>query len=196
MAALIVVVSVGVWASGRGGGSPPAPPELVRAERGEVAVTVGGIGHVATLTEAALLAVPGAGSAAASGSNAGSSAGSAGAAGGTGGAGGGTLAPADTVFPAVAGHVARVLVKPGDRVVAGQSIAVIDDDGTVAGTVLQARGDLATARLELAQKRVQDPARGVPPTAPELASGRESVVAARTKLARVLARPLAADVAT
>ncbi|HEX8159139.1 MAG TPA: efflux RND transporter periplasmic adaptor subunit, partial [Solirubrobacteraceae bacterium] len=98
--------------------------------------------------------------------------------------------------PKVPGHVTKVLVKPGDRVVAGKPIAVIADDGAIAGNVLQARSDLSTAQLELAQKRVQDPARGVPPTAPELTSGSESVLAARNKLHRVLAPPLAADVAT
>ncbi|MDX6681718.1 MAG: HlyD family secretion protein [Solirubrobacteraceae bacterium] len=184
------IVAVVIWASGRGNPAPTATGEVVRAERGEVATTVGGIGHVSTLTEAALQAVP------ASGGAGGGSAGSGTSAGGSGGSGGGgSPASADAVFPAVAGHVARVLVKPGEHVVAGQPVAVIADDGVVAGNVLQARSDLSTARLELAQRRVQDPARGVPPTAAELASGRESVLAARAKLGRVVAPPLAADVA-
>jgi multidrug efflux pump subunit AcrA (membrane-fusion protein) len=193
IAALLVVGAV-VWASGRGGRAAPPRPEVVRAERGEVATTVGGIGHVSTLTAAAQLATPAAGSSSGAAASAGGP-GSAGAgAGGSGG--GGSPAAADAIFPRVAGHVARLLVKEGDRVAAGQAIATIADDGAVAANVLQARADLATARLELAQKRVQDPARGVPPTAPELASGREAVLAARTKLGRVLAPPPAADVAT
>src|SRR5258708_19526681 len=61
IAALLVTGGV-VWASGRGGGSAKATGEVVPAERGEVAVTVGGIGHVNTLAGAALLAVPAAGS--------------------------------------------------------------------------------------------------------------------------------------
>ena len=184
IAAGVAVAGV-VW-SGRGSGPPQAAGEVVAAERGEVAVTVGGIGHVNTLAGAAQLSVP-----------AGASAGGGGAAAptpaGSGGVGAGSTSPADAVFPVAAGHVARLLVKTGDRVVAGQPIAVIADDGAAAGNVLQARSDLATARLELAQKRVQDPAHGVPPTPAELASGRVTVVAARAKLNRVLAPPLAAD---
>gem|GEM_PF-2818775 len=182
------IVGVVVWASGRGDPPPAARGEIVRAERGEVATTVGGIGHVSTLTAAALRAVPMPGSSGAGGGSSSASAGGTGAA-------GGSLTSADAVFPAVAGHVARVLVTAGERVVAGQPVAVLADDGVVAGNVLQARSDLSTAQLELAQKRVQDPARGVPPTAAELASGHESVIAARAKLDRILAPPLAADVA-
>jgi len=44
IAAGVAVAGV-VW-SGRGSGPPQAPGEVVAAERGEVAVTVGGIGHV------------------------------------------------------------------------------------------------------------------------------------------------------
>jgi RND family efflux transporter MFP subunit len=192
--AALLVTGVVMWASGRGGGSAKATGEVVPAERGDVAVTVGGIGHVNTLAGAALLAVPAAGSAG-GGTATSTVGGSASPGGGSGAAAGGSLAPADAVFPAATGHVARVLVKTGDRVVAGQPIAVIADDGTVAGNLLQARSDLATARLELAQKRVQDPARGAPPTPAELSSGRETVLAARAKLERVLAPPPPADVA-
>ncbi|MDP9347140.1 MAG: hypothetical protein M3P44_15790, partial [Actinomycetota bacterium] len=195
LAVATAVVAGVVWVGARGDGSPKPPGEVVSAERGEVAVTVGGIGHVNTLTGAALLAVP-ASTATSSGAGTSSPAGGspASGAGGSGG-GGGSPAPADAVFPAATGHIARLLVRPGERVVAGQTIAVIADDGTIAGNVLQARSDLAAARLELAQKRVQDPVRGVPPTPAELASGREAVLAARAKLKRVLAPPLAADVA-
>jgi RND family efflux transporter MFP subunit len=183
-----LLAGASVWTSGRGGGTPAAPAETVRAEVGEVATTVGGVGHVSTLTGATQLAVPGA--AASSGSSAASSPGG----GGSGSGGGSSLAGPDVVFPSAAGHVKRVLVKVGDRVAASQPIAVIADDGVVAGNVLQARSDLATARLELAQKRVQDPARGVAPTSSELLSGRATVAAARAKLGRILAPPLAADV--
>lgn len=197
-ALLVVAVAVSalIWDSGRRAGSPAAAAEVVRAERGDVAVTVGGLGHVNTLSGAATLAVPGAGSAGGGAASSGSSGSGSAAAGSGAGGGGGSLTSADAVFPTVTGHVARVLVKPGERVAAGQPVAVLADDGAIAGNVLQARGDLSTARLELAQKRVQDPLRGLPPTGSELASGRASVLAARTKLNRVLAPPLAADVAT
>ena len=197
VAALAAVGGV-VWSSDRRAGSPAPQGKVVAAERGEVAVTVGGIGHVNTLAGAALLAVPAAGSPAggtASSTAGGSGAPGGGSAGSGGSAGGGSTAPADAVFPSTTGHVAKLLVRTGDHVVAGQPVAVIADDGTVAGNVVQARSDLATARLELAQKRVQDPARGMPPTPAELSSGRATVLAARAKLNGVLAPPPAADVA-
>src|SRR4051794_21799717 len=108
IAAVLVTVGV-VWASGRGGGPAKASAEVVPAERGEVAVTVGGLGHVNTLAGAALLAVPAAGSS--GGGAATSTVGGSGGAGGGGGGGGGSLAPADAVFPTATGHVARLLVK-------------------------------------------------------------------------------------
>jgi RND family efflux transporter MFP subunit len=153
---------------------------VVAVARGNVTVTGGGIGHVTTLTGASRVAVP----AATPSSGAGASQSPA------------VQAPAGAVFPGVAGHVTRLLVRVGQRVVAGQPVASLSDDGAMAGTVLQARSDLATARLELAQRRVQDPARGAPPTAAERASGRAAVLAARAKLQRLQGPPLPADVAT
>ncbi len=154
----------------------------MRAERGPVAVTVGGLGHVATLSDAAHAAAP-----AASGTAAGAhSAGTSGAAGG---------APPDAVFPAVSGHVTRLLVHAGQRVAAGQPIATLSDDGTIAAAILQARSDLATARLELLQKRVHDPALGLPATAAERSAARQAIITARAKLDQVLAPPLPAEVA-
>ncbi|MBI5106550.1 MAG: HlyD family efflux transporter periplasmic adaptor subunit [Solirubrobacterales bacterium] len=164
--------------------------EITLVGRGDVAVTVGGIGHVATLTGAARLTVV-AGGASASTSAQTAAGGSASTAGGS-----AREVPADAVFPAVTGHVTHLLVKPGDVVVAGQPVARLADDGTIATSLLQARSDLAAARLELAQKRVQDPARGVPPTAAEIAASRQNVLASRAKLRTVLAGPLPGDVAT
>lgn len=207
----VAAAGVVVWSGSRGGGAPNAPGEAVAAERGDVAVTVGGIGRVSTRAGGSALAVPAAGSsssgsasapaggsAAAGGATASSSrAGSSGASGGSPGASGGAgpLVSADAVFPTATGRVSKLLVKSGDRVSAGQPIAVIADDGAAAGGVIGARSDLATARLELAQKQVQDPARGVAPTAGEFASGSALVRAAQAKLDRVLAPPLAVDVA-
>lgn len=185
LAAALVAAAI-AWATRGGGGHAPPIGEFVVAERGDVALTVGGIGHVTTLTGAALLTLPSATPATAGGSAS---------------AQGGPPAPAggqstaDIVFPAVAGHVVRLLVQRGDRVVAGQPVALLDDDGTIAGAVLQARGDASAARLELAQRRIQDPARGTPPLAPELTAGRDAVRAARARLDRIAGPPLAADVA-
>jgi membrane fusion protein (multidrug efflux system) len=110
--------------------------------------------------------------------------------------GGATLAPGDAVFPSVTAHVSQLLVRVGDRVAPGQAVARLADDGTVAAAVLQARNDLDTARLELAQKNVQDPLRGPPPTFAEMRSGRQAVLTAQTKLQRVMGPPLPADLAT
>jgi RND family efflux transporter MFP subunit len=197
------------------GGGGPSPPKgkVVAADRGDVEVTVGGVGHVNTLTGAARLSVPGsAGSAGtadrgagggvsggAKGAGAGGASGS-GAAGasasGAGGSGGGSQVAADAVFPTATGHVQRLLVKVGDPVIAGQPVAQLADDGVSAAATGQARNDLATARLELAQKQVHDPLRGLPPTAAERAADQQAVNAARAKLNRTLGPPLAADVAT
>lgn len=174
-AAALVLVTGGVWGATRGEGASSNSPETVKVNRGEIAVTVGGIGHVTTLTDAARLAVPSA-DAAATSTSAGSSSGLAGA-----------------VFATVTGHVTSLLVGVGDEVTAGQRIARLADDGTVKAALIQAGHDLAAARLDLAQKRVQDPARGLPPTAAELAYADQSVVAAEDNLARVTGDPLPAD---
>jgi RND family efflux transporter MFP subunit len=208
VAAFVVAMALvaGVVVTSQGGGGSPAPKgRVVAADRGEVAVTVGGIGHVNTLSGAAQLVVsagaPGAtagGGAAGAGTSTGSAAPAAAPVSGgptASSASGGTPAPADAVFPTAAGHVTHLLVRPHDHVSAGQPIATLADDGTTASNTLQARSDLETARLELAQKRIQDPIRGVPPTPAELQSGGTAVNAARAKLARVLAPPLPADVA-
>jgi HlyD family secretion protein len=187
LTAAVAATGAIVWAT-HGSGAKHAPPgELVAVRRGSVSVTVGGIGHVTTLTGAARLAVP---AAPAAGGSSGSSKTSAASSPSS------SQAPADAVFPATAGHVTRVLVHVGQFVVAGEPLAILSDDGTLATLALQARSDLATARLELAQKRVQDPLRGQPPTPAELHSGSQSVIAARDKLQRLLGPPLPAEVAT
>ncbi|MDQ2934836.1 MAG: efflux RND transporter periplasmic adaptor subunit [Chloroflexota bacterium] len=61
--------------------------------------------------------------------------------------------------------------------------------------MLQARNDLGTARLELAQKRVQDPLLGPPPTAAEVQAGHQAVITAETALRGLQGPPLATDVA-
>ena len=200
LVAVVGLVGVIVWAGRSGGGAAAPAGRIVTVQRGDVAVTVGGIGHVSTLTGAARVQV-GAGATGAAGTTgattttAGATSASATATAAGTAASGPVQATADAVFPSLAGHVSEVFVHPGDRVVAGQPIARLADDGTVAGGLVQARSDLATARLELAQKRVQDPVHGLPPTPQELQAGQAAIDAARAKLARLQGPPLAADLA-
>jgi multidrug efflux pump subunit AcrA (membrane-fusion protein) len=86
-----------------------------------------------------------------------------------------------------------VLVAPGQRVRAGEAIALLDDGGTAASALAQARDELATARIELSQKRVSDPANGSPATPAELSAAELAVSGARARLA-VLDHPTLADV--
>ncbi|MGB2953133.1 MAG: efflux RND transporter periplasmic adaptor subunit, partial [Gaiellaceae bacterium] len=97
-------------------------------------------------------------------------------------------------FPHASGRVSRVLVVPGQRVIAGQPLALLDDGGSAAGAVLQARYDVATALVELRQKQTSDPLKGVPATPEELAAGGLAVAAARARLAQVTGPPRHADV--
>jgi HlyD family secretion protein len=185
VATTALVAGAVVWSTQQGGGRHAAAGEFVTATRGNVSVTVGGIGHVTTLTGAARLTVAAPHT----------SGGAAGAGGSSSQSAGVGQAPADAVFPAVPGHVSRIMVRVGQFVVAGEPIAILADDGTLATQELQARSDLATAQLDLAQKRVRDPLRGPDPTPAELVSGSQAIAAARDKLHRLLA-PAPADVAT
>jgi HlyD family secretion protein len=173
--AAVCLVTGTIWGTTRGADAASPQTGVITADRGVVAVTVGGIGQVTTLTDAARLAAPVADSSATS-------------AGSTPSPG-----PADIVFPAVTGHVTSLLVGVGDVVEAGQPIARLADDGTARTALVQARSDLATARLELAQKQVHDPLRGLPPTAEEIAHARQSLTTARDQLARLLGAPLPSD---
>jgi RND family efflux transporter MFP subunit len=98
------------------------------------------------------------------------------------------------VFAHVAGHVDRLLVKAGQHVSAGQPLARLNDDGALAAAVEQARFDLETARVELGQRLHNDPQKGPPPTAAEIAAAREAVTSARADLAQTAGRAHTADV--
>src|SRR5260221_5309654 len=93
-----------VWATNRGAPKHAPSGELVPVSRGSVSVTVGGIGHVTTLSGAARLAVPPAAASAGGGGSSTSTASS------PARSGGASQAPADAVFPAGCGHVTRVPV--------------------------------------------------------------------------------------
>jgi HlyD family secretion protein len=156
-------------------------PTSVQAKRGDMVKTVGGVGRIVQAKAPAAIARPSSG----------------GTGGGGAGAGGGSAAsdaPADAVFPRTAGLIERYLVRRGQRVVAGQTLAVLDDGGVAQSAVRQAKNDLATARLELRQKRTSDPIRGIPATADELAFGQAAIISAQEKLDQVISGARRADV--
>ena len=148
---------------------------VVKATRGDLVLSVGGVGRIVeAAAPAQTTGAQPAGSGAASGS--------------------GGSAPAGAVFPRSAGQIARLLVSPGQRVVAGQPLARLDDNGSAAAAVEQARNELATARLELAQKQTSDPNKGLPATPAELQAAELAVTAAAEKLALLHRPPSAVDV--
>ena len=181
-AALVVIVGLGIWMLP--GSTARSSPATVSATRGDVTMTVGGVGRIVEARATMQITVP----SAATGGVAGASTSSSAAA-----ASPPASAPADAVFPTASGRVARILVAPGQHVAAGQVVAILDDGSTAATAAAQARTDLAQARLELAQKLTHDPLNGPPPSAAELAAARLAVTAATTKLGSVL-RPPRADV--
>jgi RND family efflux transporter MFP subunit len=185
-----------------GGGSKQTPGTFVTAGRGIVETTVGGVGHVTTLSGAAQLSLPlvasSTSTAAGGASEAAAGSGVAGAtsAGTTAAGSAGAVAPADAVFPTTSGHIARLLVRPGERVLVGQPVARISDSGASSSAVMQARADFSTARLELAQKKSQNTMLGPPPTTAEVLAGRQAVTTARTALRALRAPPPPSEVAT
>jgi HlyD family secretion protein len=87
----------------------------------------------------------------------------------------------------------KFLVTPGDHVVVGQPLALLDDNSTAATAKGLARNDVETALLELLQKRTSDPTKGLPATSAELAAGRLAVTSALRALAGILGPPRPAD---
>lgn len=61
--------------------------------------------------------------------------------------------PSISLYPRASGQVAKVTVVRGDRVAAGEPIAVLDDGGTAVAAVEQAQADLGTAQIDLRQRR-------------------------------------------
>jgi HlyD family secretion protein len=173
---------VALHATQRSAPSNSASLTTARATRGDILSTVGGLGRVVVADQSTQVTVP----ASASGASSPSST--------TGQPSAGPVtAPPGSVFATAAGHVTQYLVHQGERVAAGQPLALIDDGGTATAAVQQARSDLASARLELAQKRVSDPTRGLPPTAAELSAAHMAITASRERLAQ-LVHPARADV--
>ena len=171
----VAIVAV-VWGL-QGGSAAAEDTPAATATRDDLVVSVGGVGRIVQAKAARPIATPSsaAGSASASGSTT-------------------AEAPPDAVFPSASGRISRFLVAPGDLVVSGDPLALLDDGGAAAAGVRQARNELSTALVELRQKETSDPLTGIPATSAELTAGRSAVTAAVQKLTRLLSRPLAADV--
>jgi HlyD family secretion protein len=154
-------------------------PTMAKATRGNMIVSVGGVGRIVPANAPAAIARPSSGGNTQTGASSGPAA---------------ADTPADAVFPRTAGRIKRYLVKRSQRVVAGQPLAVLDDGGISGSAVRQAKNDLATARLELRQKKTSDPIRGIPATGDELAFGQAAIISAQEKLDQVISGARRADV--
>jgi HlyD family secretion protein len=171
-----VVFAFGVWGS-TGETAAEAQTASARVVRNDMVVTVGGVGRIVQARGPGLIARPSGGS-------------------GTSGSGSAASAdtPADAVFAQTSGRIKRYAVRRGQRVTAGQTLAVLDDGGAAVSAVRQANNALATARVELRQKRTSDPLKGIPATAAELAAGQVAITAAEEKLKQLLGKARRADV--
>jgi len=169
-----VATALVAWSLKDAGGSATAVT-TANAVRGDVILTVGGVGRIVSARSA--------NTAGAAASAAQSSTGSATPAAGT----------PDAVYASASGRVARYFVAPGQRVSAGQPVAVLDDGGAASVAVGQARSDLEIARFELRQKETADPARGLPASTAELTAARVAAAAAARKLA-LMRRPAKTDI--
>ncbi len=178
--------AIGVAVLRTHGAQAPPPANPIAVTRGDVVVSVTGIGK-AVEARSSLYATSSARSGGTSGGGAGGSA-------GTSGSGAGMPIPAGAVFPGASGDLVKFVVAARQPVRSGQPLALIDDHGVADAAAKQARNDLATTRVELRQKRTSDPVRGLPPTRAELAAARLAVTSARARLAQLLGRPRPADV--
>ncbi len=179
----------------RGGSPPKAAAPVVTATRGKVTDAVRGVGRI-TEASASTQIVAGRGASASAGGGPASA-----------GAGAGAV-PSNAVFSRASGHVDQLLVRPNQRVRAGQLIAVIDDGGVAAAAAAQAQSDYSSALLEAqaddqaAQVEADRAAAdletlngGVPAArARALSIARRNVRLARQRLTTAVSPPTPADV--
>jgi RND family efflux transporter MFP subunit len=181
--AAAIGIGIAVWRiQGDASASSSALLPTVKVTRADIVVSVGGVGRIVEKNGAEQITIPSVSSAPAAGATTTTSSTS--------------TAPGSAVFPRASGHVARILVEPGQHVRAGQRIAVLDDGGVAAAALASAESDRDSAAVELEQKQTQDPLRGFAATPAELAAARLAVTSARAKLKqlRIGARP--GDIAT
>jgi HlyD family secretion protein len=178
--AAVFFVLLVIWQSP---GATAAEESVAVAKRGELVVSVGGVGRIVAANASGSVVLAAAGSGSSSSSSSSSS-----------GAASGPIRP-DAVYPRTTGRLSRYLVEPGDEVEAGEPLAVLNDGYASAAALAQARSDLATAQLELRQKRTSDPLRGIKAAPAEIAAAQLAIASAQHKLNRLLAGPRRADIA-
>ena len=167
-----VGIGIAVWGF-RGVTATAAAPVGLTATRGDLTVTVGGVGQIVQAGQSTQPpATTGGSTAPAAGT------------------------PGFSVFPQASGQITVFLVAPGQHLTAGQPVALLNDGGLAAAGISQAQIDVATARLEWRQKRTRDPSKGIPPTPAEFAAGHAAVTSARARMTRLLSPPRPADVST
>ena len=186
--ALVVAVGIVLTVWRLQSGEAADASSVATASRGDISVSVGGVGRIVEARASGQIAVPASSAGSQGSASPDASAGSSG--------GGPSSAPVDAVFPLAAGRLSKFLVAPGQHVAAGEALALLDDGGSAAGTVLQAQNELATAQLELRQKRTSDPLNGLPPTSEEVAAAEMAVVSAQKRVAQLLGPSTPADVST
>ena len=179
-----VVFGFAIWGS-QGGTAAEPDPNSTLVVREDMVVSVGGVGRIVQAKAPGVIARPSSSGPATGATGSGSGSGSGSAAGD---------ATADAVFPRASGRLKRYTVRRGQRVVAGQTLAVLEDGGAAAAAVRQARNEIATAQIELRQKRTSDPLKGIPATPAELAAGQVAISAAEEKLKQLLGKARRADV--
>src|SRR5262249_18640630 len=139
--AAAIGIGIAVWRiQGDASASSSALLPTVKVTRADLVVSVGGVGRIVEKNggqQITIPSAPAAGAPATSGST--------------------STAPGDAVFPRASGHLARILVQPGQHVHAGQTVAVIDDGGVAAAALAAAESDRESAAVELEQKLSQDP---------------------------------------
>ncbi len=140
-------------------GAGAAEPTLAQVVKGDMTVTVGGVGRLVSVGSVDAVET--------SSASAGQSA---------------SGAIADGVFAHTSGHVAKILVQPGQSVRVGQLLAVLDDNGVASTAYEQASMDVAVAEVELSLKRTADTSTGRPPSHEEVVAAVSAVTSARTKL--------------
>jgi HlyD family secretion protein len=165
----VVAAAISFWSLDSGTAGAPSVSSATAA-RGDIVVSVGGVGRIVESRSFGDIALPQSGKSSSS------------------------TTSADSVFPRAPGQIARYLVQPGQRVRAGAALALLDDGGLSASAIQLARNDLAVAQLELRQKQTHDPLRGTPATPQEIAAGAAAIPAAEKRLARVAAGARPADV--